>query len=103
MSNEAYITDMTEQHLEQATDLLVRSFLTLNSIWKKYNYTYETIYPILRSKVVPCVTSEWSYVRIISFRFSSRMEKLLAAQLILSFLITFRAHLCQQSLNSSPS
>lgn len=40
MSEHVYITEMTEHHVEQTTDVLVRSFLSLNSIWKKYNYSY---------------------------------------------------------------
>jgi hypothetical protein len=57
MTDNVQITFMTEEHFEAATDLLVRSFMTLNPIWKKYNYTYETIYPIMRVKVVQGLAS----------------------------------------------
>lgn len=62
MSDNVYITEFTEQHLEPATDVLVRSFLTLNDIWKKYNYSYENLYPILRAKLIPSLASRWSFV-----------------------------------------
>jgi hypothetical protein len=40
MQNSVYITEMTEQHLEETTRLLLGSFMTLNPIWKQYNYRY---------------------------------------------------------------
>jgi len=64
MSDNVYITEFTEQHLEPATDVLVRSFVTLNDIWKKYNYSYENLYPILRAKLIPSLASRWSFVHL---------------------------------------
>ena len=62
MTDRVEIRELTEQHLEQTADVLVRSFLALNSIWKKHNYSYETVYPIIRSKVLPTLASGWSFV-----------------------------------------
>ena len=33
-STRLYITTMEEQHLDQAADVLTRSFIELNTIWK---------------------------------------------------------------------
>lgn len=75
MSENVYITEFTEQHLEPATDILVRSFLTLNDIWKKYNYPYADIYPIIRAKLIPSLASGWSFVSPFLHRSSSRMRR----------------------------
>jgi hypothetical protein len=58
---------MGEQHLEQSADVLTRSFLNLNDIWKKYNPTYEQIYPIMRGKILPSLNAGWSFVFILNY------------------------------------
>jgi hypothetical protein len=63
------VTDLRSEHVEEAADVLTRSFLDLNDIWKKYNPTYEQIYPIMRGKILPAIASGWSYVPLSSCRF----------------------------------
>lgn len=79
MTDRIEVRELTEQHLEQTADVLVRSFLALNSIWKKHGYSYETVYPLIRSKVLPTLASGWSFVTLLSLRFSSKTTKLLGA------------------------
>ena len=67
MTDRVYITDMTEHHIEQATRVLVRSLMSMNNIWKKYNYSYETIYPIIRLKVMPTISRGWAFVRLVFY------------------------------------
>lgn len=62
MAEKVVVTDMREHHVDQVADLLVKSFMTLNNIWKKHNHSYEELCPIIRSKVLPCVAAQWSYV-----------------------------------------
>jgi len=40
MTERVYVTDMREQHVDQVADLLVKSFMTLNNIWKKHDHSY---------------------------------------------------------------
>jgi hypothetical protein len=40
MAERVYVTDMREHHVDQVADLLVKSFMTLNNIWKKHNHSY---------------------------------------------------------------
>jgi hypothetical protein len=62
MLSETYITEFKEEHVDQAAAVLTRSFLELNSIWKKYNPSYEETYPIIRGKILPALASNWSFV-----------------------------------------
>ena len=62
MQSKTYITEFLEEHLEQATDVLTRSFLELNSIWKTHKPKYEDIYPVIRGKILPAISSRWSFV-----------------------------------------
>ena len=48
-----YTTRLQEEHLDQAADVLTRSFLELNSIWKNNLPSYEHIMPIMRGKILP--------------------------------------------------
>ena len=40
MAERVFVTDMREHHVEPVADLLVKSFMTLNNIWKKHDHTY---------------------------------------------------------------
>jgi hypothetical protein len=40
MSDSAFVTELTEQYVDDAADVLTRSFLQLNPIWKVYNPKY---------------------------------------------------------------
>ena len=62
MQSKTYITEFLEEHLEQATDVLTRSFLELNNIWKTHKPKYEDIYPFIRGKILPAISSRWSFV-----------------------------------------
>lgn len=65
MTNEVYVAEFMEQHLDQAADVLTRSFLELNTIWKNYLPSYEVIFPIMRGKLLPALGffgQGWSYV-----------------------------------------
>ena len=53
ISDQIYITRLQEDGLDQAADVLARSFLELNSIWKSSLPTYEEIVPIMRGKLIP--------------------------------------------------
>ena len=37
MTDSVHITAMEEQHFEETAELLVRSFMILNNIWKQHN------------------------------------------------------------------
>jgi len=39
MTDNVYVAEFSERYLESATEVLVKSLLSLNDIWKKYNYT----------------------------------------------------------------
>ena len=56
------ITTLEEQHIEEAADVLTRSFLKLNPIWKGYNPKYDQIFPVMRGKVFPTIGKGWSFV-----------------------------------------
>lgn len=62
MQSKTYITEFLEEHLEQATDVLTRSFLELNTIWKTHKPKYEDVYPVIRGKILPALSSRWSFV-----------------------------------------
>jgi hypothetical protein len=38
--------------------------MSLNNVWKHYNENYQAVYPIVRSKILPGVTSNWSFVMV---------------------------------------
>jgi len=69
MNDNIEVVALKSQHVDQAADVLTRSFLGLNDIWKKYNPTYEQILPIMRGKILPAIMSGWSYVQFDLFRF----------------------------------
>ena len=56
------IVELKEEHVNQATDVITRSFLGLNDIWKGYNPQYEDVFPVVRGKVIPSVQHGWSFV-----------------------------------------
>lgn len=62
MADHVAIVELTERHIESSADVLTRSFLLLNDIWKNYKPKYEEIYPIMRAKVLPAIGTRWSYV-----------------------------------------
>jgi len=62
MTDHIAIVELSERHVEAAADVLTRSFLVLNPIWKNHKPKYEDIYPILRAKIIPALSSRWSYV-----------------------------------------
>jgi len=62
MTDNVYVAEFSERYLESATEVLVKSFLSLNDIWKKYNYTYKDVYPLMRAKLIPSLAAKWSYV-----------------------------------------
>lgn len=62
MSDQVCVLELTEQYLEETAALLVRSFLSLNDIWKQYNLAYEQVFPIIRAKLIPTVPGYWSFV-----------------------------------------
>lgn len=42
---------MRQDHFDQSASLVSRSFLEMNSIWKRYKSQYEEIIPILRENI----------------------------------------------------
>jgi hypothetical protein len=62
MTENIAIVELTEKHIEPSADVLTRSFLLLNDIWKNYKPKYEEIYPIMRAKIFPAIGTRWSYV-----------------------------------------
>ena len=62
MRSETYITELKEEHIDQAAGVLTRSFIELNTIWKEHQPKFEEIFPIIRGKVVPSVAAGWSFV-----------------------------------------
>ena len=63
-----YTTRLTEEHLDQAADVLARSFIQLNNIWKSSMPPYEQIVPFMRGRVLPTLSPNangtFSYVLI---------------------------------------
>lgn len=66
MSESVFVTELTDQHIDQTADVLTRSFLQLNPFWKTYQPKYEEIFPIMRGKLIPALGKGWSYV-VLSF------------------------------------
>lgn len=62
MKSETYITELKEEHVDQAAGVLTRSFIELNSIWKEYEPKFEEIFPVIRGKILPAVAPGWSFV-----------------------------------------
>jgi hypothetical protein len=56
------VTELIDNHVDISADLLTRSFLNLNKIWKHYNPKYEEVYPIMRGKILPSLGTGLSYV-----------------------------------------
>lgn len=56
------IGELREEHVDQTADVITRSFLGMNDIWKSYNPQYDDIYPVIRGKILPSVHHGWSFI-----------------------------------------
>ncbi len=76
MTSAPTILELQEHHIDEAADVLTRSFLQLNTIWKVYNPKYHQIFPIMRAKIYPSLGKGWSFVPLHSLRSSWKTKKL---------------------------
>ena len=55
---------MQEKHIEDATRLLTKNFISMNPIWNKYDLKYDEIYTIFRGKILKALDGLMTFVII---------------------------------------
>ena len=53
---------MQEKHLEDATRLLTKNFISMNPIWNQFNLNYDEIYTIFRGKLLKALEGLMTFV-----------------------------------------
>lgn len=56
------IVEFQEQHVEDVSRILAKSFITLNKAWKNSNLPFSEVVRIMRGKVLPALQSLMTFV-----------------------------------------
>ena len=55
---------LQEKHLEDASKLLTKNFISQNPIWKNYQLSYDDIYSIFRGNLLKALQGLMTFVSI---------------------------------------